>query len=449
LKPEPTEHAGIEGNTWQERADAAFRVQQRRFSRGGRQFSDLELARERAAFTRWKTIEHLDKYLIEFESNFIRSGGKVIWAQDVTDALEAILDILQKAGVNEVVKSKSNTIQEIGLPAFLQSRGISCTETDTGDFIIEAAGEPGSHMVLPAIHKSSGEIAALLSKKAPLPLDADAQGIVHYLRSHLRSTFLKAGAGITGCNFLIADPGAVVILENEGNAQLTASIPRIHIVVAGIEKMLPSLNDLDLFLPLLSTYGTGQTLATYNHIISGPRQPEESDGPEELYVILLDNGRSDVLAHDQQRQAMSCIKCGACQMACPSYREAGPSAFPSPISAVTLPLQHKDQIGLGQQSTLCGACKDVCPLKIDIPRLLLENRRHFVEKGLGSRSEKWFYFAWKKAMLKRELLSWTGINPRKHVMENLFRSREGLRNLAVDSKEKTFNEWYREKMNIK
>ena len=424
-------------------------MQQRRFARGTRQFIDLELARERAAFTRWKTIEHLDKYLIEFESNFIRSGGKVIWAQEVTDALEAILDILQKAGVNEVVKSKSNTIQEIGLPAFLQSRGIACTETDTGDFIVEAAGEPGSHMVLPAIHKSSGEIAALLSKKAPLPLDADAQGIVHYLRSHLRNTFIKAGAGITGCNFLVADPGAVVILENEGNAQLTSSLPRIHIVVAGIEKMLPSLNDLDLFLPLLSTYGTGQTLATYNHIISGPRQAEEADGPEELYVILLDNGRSDILAHDQQRQAMSCIKCGACQMACPSYRQAGPSSFPSPVSAVTLPLQHKEYVGLAGQSSLCGACKDVCPLKIDIPRLLLENRRHFVEKGLGSKSEKWFYFAWKKAMLKRELLSWTGMNPRRYVLDNLFRSRDGHRNLPTDGKEKTFNEWYREKMNIK
>ena len=448
LKPEPGVPDGIEGSTWQERADAAFRLQQRRFARGSRQFIDLELAREKAAFTRWKTIEHLDKYLIEFESNFIRSGGRVVWAQDVSDALEAIHEILQKAGVREAVKSKSNTIQEIGLPEFLQSRGITCTETDTGDFVMDAAGEAGSHMVLPAIHKSSGEIAALLSKEAPLPLDADAEGIVHYLRSHLRGAFLKAGAGITGCNFLVADPGAIVILENEGNAQLTASVPKIHIVVAGIEKMLPTLGDLDLFLPLLGTYGTGQLLTTYNHIITGPRQPEESDGPEELYVILLDNGRTDVLAHNQQRQAMSCIRCGACQMACPSYREAGPTAFPSPVSAVTLPLQHKDQTGLTQLSSICGACKDVCPVKIDIPRLLLENRRHFVEKGLAPRSEKWFYFAWKKAMLKRELLSWTGINPRRHVLENLFRSREGLRSLPVEGKEKTFNEWYREKMNI-
>jgi L-lactate dehydrogenase complex protein LldF len=226
-------------------------------------------------------------------------------------------------------------------------------------------------------------------------------------------------------------------------------LPKTHIVLAGIDKMLPVLSDLDLFLPLLSTYGTGQELTTYNTIISAPRQSDEQDGPEELYVILLDNGRSDVLAHEQQRQALSCIKCGACQMACPVYRSSGANDFPSPIAAVTLPLQQPEMQHLSHASTLCSACKDVCPVKIDIPRLLLENRKLFVDKGNINRSEKWFYFAWKKTMLKRELMSWTGISARKHVLDGLLKSKDGLRKMPIHSREKPFNEWYREKMNYK
>ena len=444
-----SETIGIQGNTWPERAADAARLQQDQFSIAARQFSNLELARERAAFTRWKTIENLDKYLIEFESNFIKSGGKVIWAQDITDALESILEILKKSATKQVIKSKTNTATEIGLSSFLENQHIKYNESDTGDFIVQAAGENGSHMVLPALHKSTHEISDLLKSKLKLDGSEDATAIVKEIRKYLRDAFRTAEVGITGCNFLIADPGAVVILENEGNAQLTATLPKTHIVLAGIDKMLPSLSDLDLFLPLLSTYGTGQTITAYNSIITGPKQQDELDGPEELYVILLDNGRTDVLAHDQQRQAMSCIKCGACQTACPVYRTSGANEFPSPIAAVTLPLQNAEYQHLSHTSTLCGACKDVCPVKIDIPRLLLENRKYFAEQGNNPRSERWFYFAWKKAMLKREIMSWTGISARKHILEGLFKSQNGLRKMPGSGKEKSFNEWYREKMNYK
>ena len=444
-----SETIGIQGNTWPERAADAARLQQDQFSIAARQFSNLELARERAAFTRWKTIENLDKYLIEFESNFIKSGGKVIWAQDITDALESILEILKKSATKPVIKSKTNTATEIGLSSFLENQHIKYNESDTGDFIVQAAGENGSHMVLPALHKSTHEISDLLKSKLKLDGSEDATAIVKEIRKYLRDAFRTAEVGITGCNFLIADPGAVVILENEGNAQLTATLPKTHIVLAGIDKMLPSLSDLDLFLPLLSTYGTGQTITAYNSIITGPKQQDELDGPEELYVILLDNGRTDVLAHDQQRQAMSCIKCGACQTACPVYRTSGANEFPSPIAAVTLPLQNAEYQHLSHTSTLCGACKDVCPVKIDIPRLLLENRKYFAEQGNNPRSERWFYFAWKKAMLKREIMSWTGISARKHILEGLFKSQNGLRKMPGSGKEKSFNEWYREKMNYK
>lgn len=448
LEEKKNEISGIQGDNWSDRVISAAMAQEKNLIAGTRQFANLELARERAAFTRWKTIENLDKYLIEFESNFIKSGGKVIWAEDITDALEAINDILKRAKVKEVVKSKTNTASEIGLSAFLESQGVTFHETDTGDFIVRAAEEGASHMVLPALHKSTESISEVLREKIKLNGDASPKSMVQAIREELRDKFLAAEAGITGCNFLLADPGAVVILENEGNAQLTAALPKIHIVLAGIDKILPSISDLDLFLPLLSAYGTGQSITAYNSIISGPRQADEMDGPEEMYVILLDNGRSDVLAHEQQRNALSCIKCGACQTVCPVYRNAAEGDFPSPIAAVTLPLQRQELQHLSSASSLCGACKDVCPVKIDIPRLFLENRKHFVEKGHSTRGEKWFYFGWKKAMLKREIISWTGINARRHLLENLFRSKDGKRKMDL-GKEKSFNEWYREKMNYR
>ena len=443
------ERVGIQGRTWSERAASASTQQSVQMKTGMQQFAHPENARERAAFVRWKSIENLDKYLIEFESNFIKSGGKIVWAQDITDALEAILEIVRKASASRVVKSKTNTATEIGLNTYLESEGVHITESDTGDFIVQTAREQASHMVLPALHKSAEEIASLLHAKYQTPANAEPSEMVGFIRDLLREEFRNMSVGITGCNFLIADPGALVIMENEGNAQLTASLPKTHIVLAGIDKMLPSLNDLDLFLPLLSAYGTGQQLTAYNSIITGPRQADETDGPEELYVILLDNGRSDVLAHEQQRQAMTCIKCGACQSVCPVYRTAGSSEFPSPVAAVTLPLQNIEHQQLSQHSTLCGACKDVCPVKIDIPRLLLENRKHFVEKGHSGRMDKLFYFAWKKAMLKREMMSWTGMSPRKKLLEGVYKSQNGLRKMPVAGKEKSFNEWYRDKMNFR
>jgi len=440
----------LNGNSWSERANNAAIQYQAVFKIGVRQFSNLEIARERAAFTRWKTIENLDKYLIEFEANFIKSGGKVIWAQDITDALMEILTILSKSENKTVLKSKSQTSVEIGLHERLTQDGFKSVETDTGDFIIQQFDEDGSHMVLPALHKSVADIAELFHKQFGVNENADPEELVAYIRKHLRNEFLSAGAGITGANFLIADPGSIVILENEGNAQLTASLPKIHIVIAGIEKLLPSLSDLDLFLPLLSTYGTGQELTVYNSIITGPRQPDELDGPDELYVILLDNGRSNVLGQEVQRQAMSCIKCGACQYACPVYRSAGPTDFPSPIAAVTTPLQHDMEANqhLSHASTLCGSCRDVCPVKIDLPKLLLQNRKLFIDQGINPRSEKWFYFFWKKAMLKRDIMNWKGIRAGKYIMENLYKSKDNSRVMPTIAS-KSFNELWREKMNFK
>jgi len=451
LEETTTINTSKKSGSWPERAAIAAQQYHDAFKVGSQQFSNAEMARERAAFTRWKAIENLDKYLIEFEANFIKSGGKVIWAQDITDALSAIQDILKKSSNKLVLKSKTSMAEEIGLKGGLLNDGYRTLETDTGDYIADAAGDHSGHMILPAIHKSLEEIGELMKKDMVLSHKADANEIVAKIRQKLRGEFLKAGTGITGCNFLIADPGAIVLTENEGNAQLTASLPKTHIVLAGIEKILPSLNDLDLFLPLVSTYGTGQEITTYNSIITGPKQSEELDGPEELYVILLDNGRSEVLSHEIQRQAMTCIKCGACQFSCPVYLSAGGGEFSSPLAAVTIPLQSSNLEAQEQAikySTLCGSSREVCPVKIDFPRLLLQNRKLFIDKGLNARSEKLFYFFWKKAMMKRDIMNWKGIKAGKYIMESLNKSRSGLRDMPTVVP-KSFNEQWREKMNFK
>ncbi len=414
------------------------------------QFHNQQTARERAAFIRWKSIENLDKYLIEFESNFIKSGGKVIWAQDITDALEEILGILTRAGVSKVVKSKTRTITEIGLPSRLQDRNIELLETDTGDVVMNGE-EPNSHMILPAIHKSSEEIASLFVERYGKSAAAEPEKLVGFIREMLRKEFASAGAGITGCNFIIADPGAIVITENEGNAGLCTAMPPIHIVVAGIEKILPSLNDLELFLPLLSTYGTGQTITTYNHIITGPKNAEELEGPSELYVVLLDNGRSDVLSKEPQRQAMHCISCGACQFADPVYNAVGPAHYPGPIDAITQPLRFPNDANIRQLSwsaSLSETTNTVCPVKIDLTHLALHNRKLFAEDGQNPRSEKLFYYVWKKTMLKRDVMNWKTLKAGKHILARLHKSAKGLREMPKAAP-RSFNEQWREKMNFR
>jgi L-lactate dehydrogenase complex protein LldF len=414
-----------------------------------KQFYNPSTARERAAFTRWKAVENLDKYLIEFESNFIRSGGKVIWAQDITDALEEIRSILQKSGSTKFIKSKTRTVSEIGLNSRMEEDGFELLETDTGDVVMNG-NEANSHMILPAIHKSAAEISELFFERYGKTTAAEPEKLVAFIREMLRSEFSSAGVGITGCNFIVADPGAIVITENEGNAGLCTALPKIHIVLAGIEKVLPTLSDLELFLPLLSTYGTGQTITAYNHIISGPRQQDETEGPSELYVVLLDNGRSDVLAQEPQRQAMHCIHCGACQFACPVYNAVGPQLFPGPHDAITLPLKQSGEANrmLSWSASLCGSVDAVCPVKIDLSNLILHNRKLFAEDGQSPRSEKLFYFLWKKAMLKRDVMNWKTLKAGKHILAKIHKSPKGLR-IMPKAATRSFNDQWREKMNFR
>ena len=422
---------------------------------GKKQYENLELARERAAYLKWKVTENLDKYLIEFEANFIKKGGKVIWAQDAAEAVAEILDILKKADAKTVVKAKSMTTEEIHINKHMEMNGIDPIETDLGEYIVQLRDEPPYHIVTPAMHLSKEDVAKTFNEVFNLPLTSTPSEITAFVRKLLREKYQKAEAGITGANFLIADAGAIAVTENEGNAMMSVAFPKIHIAIAGIEKIIPSLTDLDLFWPLLSTHGTGQNMTVYNTILSGPRQPDETDGPEEMYVILLDNGRTNLLSHHEQRQSLSCIRCGACLNGCPIYKNVGGytygNVYSGPIGAVIAPHMSgmREFKHLSFASSLCGKCTEVCPVKIEIHKLLLLNRRDSVDEDFASKSEKWMFVFWKKAMLKRETMNKGGAAAKNFVLQNFFKKTWGDRRDLPKIAPKSFNEIWREKLGFK
>lgn len=422
---------------------------------GRLQFSDLALARERASFTKRKVVENLEKYLIEWETNFKRNGGKVIWAQDGEEAVKEILRILKKNNVTSIVKSKSMVTEEIKLNEHLQSNNISSIETDLGEYIQQLDGEPPYHIVTPAMHKSKEDIAALFHEKLGTPPDSTPEELTLKARNVLREKYVQAGAGITGANFLLADIGGISITENEGNARLTTAFPKIHIVVTGIEKLLPSVNDLSLFLPLLSSFGTGQKLTCYNTILTGPKKRNELDGPVEMYVVLLDNGRSTLLGQVPQREALGCIRCGACLNACPVYKNIGGhtygKAYTGPIGSVITPYYNgfKDYVHLSYASTLCGNCTEVCPVNIDLHKFLLYNRQKFVAENKEGRLEKMIWYVWKKASLKRSFMN-TGTGALKNIaVKYLFSNSWGKKRAPLKFADKSFNEQWQEKFKKK
>lgn len=375
--------------------------------KGLSKFKNLDNSKKKAHSIKWRTIENLDKFLPEFEANFQKKGGKVIWADNAEDAQKEILNIIQKNNGKTVIKSKSMTTEEIHLNEFLEKNNIESLESDLGEYIVQLLGQKPYHIVTPAMHLSKEEIAKLFNEKFGTPIDASPEQLTQKARELLREKYLKADIGITGGNFLIADTGSIALTENEGNARLTTTFPKIHIAVVGIEKIIPSIADLDLFWPLLSSHGTGQNLTVYNTILSGPRKKTESDGPEEMYVILLNNGRTNLLAQKEQRQALYCIRCGACLNACPVYKNIGGhtynTTYSGPIGSIITPhLKGMDDFKhLSYASSLCGKCTEVCPVKIDIHKMLLLNRRDAVSKNKNSKMEKIGWQIWKTSMLKR------------------------------------------------
>ena len=417
---------------------------------GKKQFKNLELARKRAALIKHRSIENLDKYLSEFEINFERNGGKVLWAPTAKEALTEITRVLKRHQVKLVVKSKSMISEELELNEHLQKASIEAVETDLGEYIVQLAGEKPYHIVTPAMHKSKEDIAALFHEKFGLDPNSTPEEITAFVARKLRQQFVEAGAGITGANFLIADTGSVALTENEGNGLMSFSFPKVHIVIAGIERIIPSLRDLDLFWPLLATHGTGQNLTVYNSIISGPRQNGEIDGPADMYVVLLDNRRTELLRNNQLRRSLACIKCGACLNACPIYRNIGgytyATTYTGPIGAVISPhlLGFKEYKHLSYASSLCGKCTEVCPVNINLHELLLCNRYEAVKLGLNSRSENRMQSVAAKMMMKRWRMDFGSGKLKNMAMRMAIKKAWGPRRSLPVFAPKTFRQMWEE-----
>ena len=419
---------------------------------GKLQFADVNLAREKAKNIKWRAIENLDKQLETFEAIITKRGAKVIWAEDAQQALEAVKKICEEKKCKTLVKSKSMVTEEIHLNDFLEKNGIESVETDLGEYIQQLDGETAYHIVTPAMHKSKEDVAKLFAEKLGTDPKLTPEQLTLVARDILREKYVQAEIGVTGANFIITDIGGIAVTENEGNARLSCSMPKTHIVIAGIEKVIPSMNDLALFWPLLSTFGTGQKITVYNTIVTGPRQENETDGPGEMYVILLDNGRTNILQNPKQRESLYCIRCGACLNACPVYKNIGGfsygTTYSGPIGSVITPnLQGMDNFKhLSHASSLCGNCTEVCAVKINLHELLLDNRKEAAEEGMSSFGEKAAWKLWKFASMHRGMMN-MGTGPLKNTfVNNIFKGWTKHRGDLNFSK-KTFNEMWKERNN--
>ena len=363
-------------------------------AKGMARYNDVDEAKNRASAIKREVLANWDKYLIEFETVIKSRGVEVLWARDAAEATKFIEQLLVENDARLLVKSKSMTTEEIELNETAERIGCESVETDLGEFIVQVAGERPYHIVTPAMHKSKGDIAKLFNEKFGTAIDSTPEEMTEYVRQLLRKKYTAAQVGVTGANFLIADIGAVSVTENEGNALMSTAFPKLHIVIAGIEKIIPKLEQLGLFYPLLAAHGTGQQITAYNTIFTGPRTSGEVDGPEKMVVILLDNGRTNVYEDDEAYESLACIRCGACLNGCPVYKTVGgytyDTTYSGPIGSVLTPFLRgfKDFSHLSFASTLCGKCVEVCPVKIPLTDILLSNRRKAVEQNLRPVAEK-------------------------------------------------------------
>ena len=414
---------------------------------GKKQYVNLQLAKDRAARIKRNVVNDLGKYLMEFESNYLKNGGEIIWAQDANEAIKEILNICKKHEVKKVVKSKSMVTEEIELNKHLQAFGVESLETDLGEYIVQLADERPYHIVTPAMHKSKEDIAELYHEKFDTPIEYTPEQLTEFTRHKLREKFTQADMGITGGNFLIADIGGVALTENEGNAVLSMSMPKIHVAVVGLEKIIPSFRDMDLFWSLLSTHGTGQKATVYNSIITGPRAEGETDGPEHMYLVLLDNGRTNLLSQEHQKEALSCIRCGACLNVCPVYKNIGGhtynAVYSGPIGSVIMPhLQgFENYQHLSFASTLCGRCTEECPVNIPIHELLLYNRRDAVKQGHTDKNFDRIMNAYKIAMNKRWIIETFKPGMKNLGMKMVFKKIWGPRRQLPEFKESFNSRW--------
>ena len=354
---------------------------------------DLEALRDQASDLRMKVLDNLPAYLEEFSANATRAGATVHRAVDAAVARETILALLKERGVRMVAKGKSMVSEEIGLNAHLQRAGIEVVETDLGEYIIQLEGETPSHIIVPAIHKNRQQVGKLFADRLGVPYSDDPQVLTKIARRVMREKFLAADAGISGANFAIAESGSLVLFTNEGNGRMVTSVPPLHVAILSMEKILPRLADLPTFIRLLPRSATGQAITSYLSLITGTRKEGEATGARELHIVILDNGRSEILA-GECREMLKCIRCGACMNVCPVYRTVGGHAYgwtyPGPMGMVltTLLTGMKKSYPLVDASTLCGACVEVCPVRIPLVPLIVKLRERRVSEGLSNPKER-------------------------------------------------------------
>jgi L-lactate dehydrogenase complex protein LldF len=391
---------------------------------------DYQELRAQANALKKHTIDNLDHYLEEFESNVEARGGKVAYCKDATEVADFVLALAKERAAHLIVKSKSMTTEEVDLNERLEHHGLESVETDLGEYILQLAHTRPYHIVAPALNMTRYQVADLFTERLHVPYETVIEKQTATARSVLRQKFLAADIGISGANFLVADSGAVVLVENEGNARLATSAPRIHIAIAGIEKVIPRVPDLAVFLKLLARSATGQALSVYTSFLAGPRRAGEIDGPEEFYVVLVDNGRTRLLTDRSKRQSLYCIRCGACLNTCPVYRKIGGHAFPwvysGPIGAILTPqfmgVLHEPALPFA--SSLCGACGEVCPVKIDIPQVLLDLRSD-VKKAEARERRNWL------EKLAFRAFAWLMTHPRLYEAAGRFARTVGPPNVAA------------------
>jgi L-lactate dehydrogenase complex protein LldF len=363
---------------------------------------DIEQLRQRGHDIKLETIQNLDRYVAQFSGAVESRGGRVHRAANAAEATGIVADICRAAEAKLVAKSKSMATEEIGLNEVLERDGLRVVETDLGEYILQLADEHPVHIVAPAIEKTAEQVAELLGRVEGRTLRPELDELTFAARRQLRRVFEEADVGITGANFAVAETGSIVLVTNEGNGRLVSSLPRVHVVVLGMERLVPTLPDLAVLLRLLARSGTGQRLTTYTTLITGPRREGERDGPNELHVVVLDNGRSR-LRHGRYKEMLACIRCGACLNVCPVYRKAGGGAYgpvySGPMGAVLVPLLVGLQraASLPHASSLCGACTAACPVKIPLHELLLDLRRDLVAERVASRSERLAFTMWSLA----------------------------------------------------
>jgi L-lactate dehydrogenase complex protein LldF len=363
------------------------------------QLDDVEELRDRAHAIRMQAIDDLDGHRDRFVAAFEAAGGTAHVCATAEEARATVTRICVDAEAKLAAKSKSMLSEEIELNGALEAAGIEVVETDLGEYILQLAGEHPVHIIAPAIEKTAGDVAALLSAVDGAPVEPELEALAQAARRQLRRVFEQADVGISGANFAVCDTGSICLVTNEGNGGLVTALPRVHVALLGLERLVPTLDDLSVLLQLLARSGTGQTLTTYTRLLTGPRRAGEEDGPEEMHVVIVDNGRTGLL-RGRYKEMLACIRCGACLNVCPIYRKSGGGAYgpvySGPMGAVLLPLLHglEREPGLPHASSLCGACTAACPVKIPLHELLLDLRRDLVGEGIASRWERLAFSAW-------------------------------------------------------